>query len=221
MRNFLFLFVCLSFVGPVTATAAEQLAKFTGENSTSTPEFTVAAPWLLDWTVSSDFPQMAKIDVRLIDASTGEFVGEVIQLSGTGAGLKLFSADGKYRFEVIGTQVDWVFLIETIDAARAEELRRASTADEQASPISSAVVLLQEDFDKFTGWTYHDERTLVLVGQNGLGARIEFLGDCDGLESTSRLSFVTGLRAHPRGYNSVLLDDGTRCYFASVRPWAN
>ena len=56
----------LLFCGISTeASSAELIGKFTGSGSGETAEFEVQAPWLLDWRVNSDYPQMLGIEVSL------------------------------------------------------------------------------------------------------------------------------------------------------------
>jgi hypothetical protein len=48
--------------------------------------------------------------------------------------------------------------------------------------------------------------------------RISFSPTCPGLNSASVISFVVPMVDRSDQYDSILLEDGTRCYFADVIP---
>lgn len=80
---------------------AEQLVKqFTGDRNTTTDEFEVQPPWILDWRVNSDFQQSMAIEISLVDGKTGFHQGLLLQTKRPGDGVKLFRQGGSYRFRI-------------------------------------------------------------------------------------------------------------------------
>jgi len=113
---------CLAICGISTnALSAELVQKFTGSNSTETAEFEVQAPWLLDWIVNGDYPQMLAIEVSLIDAVTGTHEGYVLKTKFAGDGVRLFNQSGRFRLRVDATLTDWVLKVEQLTRAEAEQ----------------------------------------------------------------------------------------------------
>jgi hypothetical protein len=109
------LFVCQS-------AAAEQLVReFRGKDSTTTSDFTVDGPWLLDWWLDGEYSaQLVALEVWLIDATTGRIVGRVLYEKERGDGLKLFETPGTYRFRISGTLAEWRIRIKQLTPEEAE-----------------------------------------------------------------------------------------------------
>jgi hypothetical protein len=103
------------------ANSAELVGKFTGSGSGETAEFEVRAPWLLDWRVNSDYPQMLGIEVSLIDAKFGTHAGYVLQTRYSGNGVRLFDEGGRYRLKVDATMANWILKVEQLSRAEAEQ----------------------------------------------------------------------------------------------------
>jgi hypothetical protein len=71
----------------------------------------------------------------------------------------------------------------------------------------------------FQSWRPVDDETLLLFsGDEASGYRVTFAPACPGLSAAKALSFVTNFDKGVESYNSILLDDGTRCYFNRVVP---
>ena len=71
--------------------------------------------------------------------------------------------------------------------------------------------------DSFDNWSTAGDGTLLLVKDGNVRWRITFSPpDCPGLDAATAISFVSG-GSNP-GYDSILLDDGTRCYFGAAIP---
>ena len=70
----------------------------------------------------------------------------------------------------------------------------------------------------FESWRPEGNNTLLLFKDGNLGWRISFSPSCSGLESATALSFVMASGDGMGQYDSILLEDGTRCYFNSVIP---
>ena len=61
------------------ASAADTVKEFRGTGNTTTAVFKVDSPWLLDWRLDGDFPQMVALDITLIEAPSGRYVGRVLR----------------------------------------------------------------------------------------------------------------------------------------------
>ena len=62
-------------------------------------------------------------------------------------------------------------------------------------------------------------QTLLLFAADKVhGYRVMFSPACPGLSNAKALSFVTEFDQGVESYNSILLDNGTRCYFNRVVP---
>ena len=103
------------------ANGAELVGKFTGSGSGETAEFEVRAPWLLDWRVNSDYPQMLGVEVSLIDAKFGTHVGYVLKTKHAGNGVRLFDEGGRYLLKVDATMARWVLKVEQLSREEAEQ----------------------------------------------------------------------------------------------------
>ncbi len=115
----LVLAVCIS-----TATAAhgkELVRKFTGSRSTETVEFEVRAPWLLDWWVNGEYPQLLTLEVSLIDARTGQHAGYVLKTKRRGNGVRLFDQGGRYRLKIDSAMSNWILKVEQLSRKEAEQ----------------------------------------------------------------------------------------------------
>ncbi len=112
----------------VTAGAAETIEVFRGSNSTTTAIFTVAAPWLLDWRVDGDYDKLVALDIALIEAHTGRYVGRVLHTKRKGNGLKLFNYAGQYQLRISSTLARWTLKVQQIQPEE-EELYTPRTSN--------------------------------------------------------------------------------------------
>jgi len=103
------------------ARSKELVRKFTGSGSGETAEFEVRAPWLLDWIVNGDYPQMLGIEVSLIDVRTGKHAGYVLKTKYQGNGVRLFDDGGRYRLKVDATLANWILKVEQLSRSEAEQ----------------------------------------------------------------------------------------------------
>jgi hypothetical protein len=94
--------------------ASEVIKKFSGYGTAETAEFEVKAPWILDWVVNGDYPQMLAIEVSLIDAQTGTHAGYVLKTKAAGDGVRLFETGGRYRLKIDSAMTRWNFKIEQL-----------------------------------------------------------------------------------------------------------
>ncbi|MDH4107905.1 MAG: hypothetical protein OEW35_06295 [Gammaproteobacteria bacterium] len=199
------------------ALADSEIAAFGGEGSGRSEIFTTAGPWMLDWSLSSDFPTIAKFELRLHDGSSGALIGSVIEVEGTGQGSKLFADAGEYQLAVVASSVRWDVRVSEVDEEMAARVVRESEG-RQALADRSAIVGRRVGEGTFESWRPIDDSTLLLFGEDGNGFRIAFDPPCMGLTGATALSFVTARGASAEEYDSILLDDGTRCYFGAVVP---
>ena len=115
-----FVIACLMLIVVSSATGQTVVREFTGKASTTTSEFAVESPWLLDWRLDGDYDQMVALDIMLIEAKTGRHVGRILHTKRKGNGLKLFNQGGKYKLRVSSTLGRWTIRIEQITPEEAE-----------------------------------------------------------------------------------------------------
>ncbi|MCW8845102.1 MAG: hypothetical protein OQK99_04630 [Gammaproteobacteria bacterium] len=201
-----------------TATWAEpQVLRFSGSGSERTPVFVVGSPWLIDWSTESEFPQTGTIEIRLHDADTDRIVGIINQAEGIARGLKLMEDVGKFSIAVDARNVDWIIDITELTPERAAELKeQAATGPSLAERSHQLAKYVPAG--SFSGWMAADDSTLVLLGKDGGGWRVSIAPPCAGLSTAKTLAFVTPMAGSLGHYDSVLLEDGTRCYFERVAP---
>jgi hypothetical protein len=200
-----------------TALAAKEVTTLTGSDSGRPPVFTVDGPWTLDWSTRSEFPMMASFEMRLYDSETGDYIGMVAELKGTGSGLKLFEDPGTFQIVIIATSTEWNIGIEEVDKEKAAVLKRsARSASSTLDSTRQAARLVPES--SFESWRPQGNDTLLLFGDGKLGWRVSFSPACPGLESATALSFVMTSGEGMGQYDSIMLEDGVRCYFTSVVP---
>jgi hypothetical protein len=214
--------VCILLCGAMaslaaTSTSASDTVRFTGEGNDRTAVFRTSGPWTLDWSTTSDFPLLANFEMRLHHGATGEFLGTVIQLEGTGNGLKLFEEGGEFRLAIVASNVEWELEIAEVSAEQAARIKRA-TDDKPSLQESSRQTMRQLPIDTFSSWRAVDDDILLLFDTDGTGWRVTFMEPCRGLRSATAVSFVTAPSGGMDMYASILLDDGTRCYFDRVIP---
>lgn len=202
----------------LSSVAIADVQKLSGKDNDKPPEFTVSGPWTMDWSTRSEFPLLASIELRLYDAATGEFIGMVAEIKGTGSGLKVFENAGTFQVVVVGTFVEWDIEIEEISKEQAARLARS--ADGRPSLLDSArqVSRLVPE-GSFESWRPQGNKNLLLFDGDGVRWRVSFSPACPGLERATVLSFVMAADGGSLGqYNSILLEDGTRCYFERALP---
>jgi len=197
------------------ATAQEPLAKFSGTKSGETEEFTVKGPWLLDWRVESEFPDLATTVINLKN-DADQTVDSVADFAGQGNGLKLFRQSGTFYVAVSIQNAKWSLEITEINekwANRLEKMTQARVAGHPpARPPQKEVAA-----GTFKGWHADGDKAIILNGTGAMDFRVTFGGgSCPGLAKAKELSFVTPRKEGEEVYDSILLDDGTRCYFDKV-----
>jgi len=227
---FLSSLVCCAIAAPI---ARAETIHFAGNATERTDTFETDGPWVLDWSVqsSSKLPCNFQIwandgkeglpcnlELRLLDGDTGKYLGTIAQLEGEGRGFKLFESAGSYRIDVIAQHVVWELLIEQIDEERAAQLQ-ALTEKGPSLAVRAKAAARQVAEGSFSSWRPVDDQTLLLFAEDETrGFRITFEPACPGLSDAKALSFVTVFGPGVERYDSILLDDATRCYFKEVTP---
>lgn len=117
-----------ALTGP--AAAGELVREFSGDRSTQTVEFEVAAPWLIDWRVNSEFPQSMGISVTLVNAS-GAYEGLVLKTKAPGNGVRLLEQGGRFSLKIDATVVYWTLRVEQLTREEAELYTPKSEAESQ------------------------------------------------------------------------------------------
>jgi hypothetical protein len=201
----------------VASAADNDGVRFTGVDDGQTGVFEIEGPWLLDWSTSSETPLAAVFQMRLHDGGTGEFLGNIIELHGTGRGLKLFEEGGEFQIEVVASGVMWELDIANINEDQAAELKR-SPEQRPTLKHSARLKLRLVREGTFNEWRPEGNNILLLFDNDELRWRANFAQPCPGLETATAISFVTSAAGSLEDYDSILLDDGTRCYFDRVIP---
>jgi hypothetical protein len=120
-------FIALTLLATATTavTASELIRQFKGTGNTTTAAFSVQSPWILDWRLDSDYETQIALDIVLIDAATGNFIGGV--KSGTrnnvtyrSNGLRLFHTGGRYKLRISSSLARWSIKIEQLTDEEAE-----------------------------------------------------------------------------------------------------
>lgn len=115
--------LAIAIIGILTAGAAASkslVREFAGSKTTETTEFTVEAPWVLDWRLDGDYEQLVALDITLIESKTGRIVGRVLHTKRKGNGVKLFDEGGVYKLRVSATLARWRVRIEQLTPEEAE-----------------------------------------------------------------------------------------------------
>ena len=119
--------VVFSLIASATTpvTASELVREFKGSGNTTTAAFSVQSPWILDWRLDSDYDYQIALDIVLIDAASGNFIGGI--KSGTrnnvsyrSNGVRLFHTGGHYKLRISSSLARWTLRIEQLTEEEAE-----------------------------------------------------------------------------------------------------
>ena len=156
--------------------------------------------------------------MRLHDVDSGKFVGTIAQFEGTGSGLKLFEDAGSFQIQIVAQNLTWDLQIEAVDPQEAARMKRLAEDGLSLEDMAKRKAR-QVAEGSFSSWRPVDDETLLLFAEDeNTGYRVSFSPACPGLAQAKALSFVTAFDNGVDNYDSILLDDGTRCYFKSVVP---
>lgn len=115
------LVVCAALALSVNvAGGAELIAEFNGSGNQTTAEFTVKAPWILDWRINSDYSMMISFDLDLVDGTTGVLQGSILRAKSLGNGVRMFDTSGTYRLRVNASFIDWYLKVKQLTPEEAE-----------------------------------------------------------------------------------------------------
>ncbi len=103
-----------------TTHGAQLVREFRGTDNSTTPAFTVQAPWVLDWRLDGDYDQLVALEVTLVEAKTGRHVGQVVHTKRKGNGVRLFKQGGTYQLRVSGSLARWTLKIQQLTPEEAE-----------------------------------------------------------------------------------------------------
>ncbi len=113
--------VFLALLALAPAAQAEQLVReFSGDRSTTTPEFEAEAPWVIDWRVNSDYPNTMGVSVDLLEARTAQHLGRVFSVKSPADGVRLVSESGRFYFKVDATVAYWTIKVIQLTREEAE-----------------------------------------------------------------------------------------------------
>jgi len=199
----------------VAAAADTDRVRFEGEGNGRTAVFETSGPWMLDWSVSSDLPSLAIFEMRLHEGASGDYIGILAELRGTGSGLKLFEEGGEYQIAIVAHNVAWELEITEVSEEQAAETRRMSQGEPTLQDSSRKALRFVRE-GTFSEWRPDGNDALLLFDDNRLRWRATFAQPCEGLESATVISFVTSAAGGLEDYDSILLENGTRCYFDRV-----
>jgi len=122
MNRFLFsfaVFVALYFFSPFVD-AKELIKEFKGSESSSTADFEIEAPWIVDWRTSGDYPGQMAVQIDLVSASSGEYLGKIITTKYVDNGVRLLNESGRFRFQVNSSLANWTIRVEKLTRQEAE-----------------------------------------------------------------------------------------------------
>lgn len=105
--------------------AGELVREFKGTGNTTTAAFSVESPWILDWRLDSDYESRIALDIVLVDAETGQFIGGVKSgprnnITYRSNGVRLFHTGGRYKFRISSSLARWTLRIEQLTEEEAE-----------------------------------------------------------------------------------------------------
>ena len=99
------LFALLGFAS--FAQSERTVVEFRGSSNSTTTEFSVRAPWILDWRISGNYTQTMGFEITLLDGKTRMHKGRVLKAYSTGNGVRLFSESGTFRFRISSGLANW------------------------------------------------------------------------------------------------------------------
>ncbi len=109
----LILLIGVGFVG-VNAQGQQVVAEFSGNNNTTTREFEVEGPWILNWRVTGSYTGSLGFELMLLDGKTRMHKGVILRTRRSGNGVKLFRESGTFRFRISAGLANYHLKVEEI-----------------------------------------------------------------------------------------------------------
>ncbi len=109
----LILLIGVGFVG-VNAQGQQVVAEFSGNNNTTTREFEVEGPWILNWRVTGSYTGSLGFELMLLDGKTRMHKGVILRTRRSGNGVKLFRESGTFRFRISAGLANYQLKVEEI-----------------------------------------------------------------------------------------------------------
>jgi hypothetical protein len=106
-------------------TAGELLREFKGSGNATTADFTVKSPWIIEWRLDSEYDWQISLDMVLIDAVTGQFIGGIKSgargnVTDRSNGVRLFRSSGRYKLRISSSLARWTIKIVQLSDEEAE-----------------------------------------------------------------------------------------------------
>ena len=114
IRDYRFAVVLVFCCAGANAGGQELIAEFAGSNNTTTREFEVQGPWILNWRVTGSYTGSVGFELMLIDGKTRAHKGVILRLRRTGNGVKLFNEGGSFRFRISSGLANYHLKVEEI-----------------------------------------------------------------------------------------------------------
>lgn len=112
-------FAALYCFSPIVE-SKDLVREFKGSASTTTAEFEVRAPWIVDWRTTGDYPGSMAVEVNLYSSPGGKYQGKVMSTKWVNNGVKMFNKGGRYRFQVTSNILTWTLRVEQLNKLEAE-----------------------------------------------------------------------------------------------------
>ena len=102
------------------ADAKQLVRQFQGSGNTTTATFSVESPWIIDWRLDGDYDSLVALDITLIDARSGRYVGRVLNIKRKGNGVRMFRTSGRFQLRISSTLARWTVKIDQLTREEAE-----------------------------------------------------------------------------------------------------
>ncbi len=109
----LLVLVALGFIGSGVQ-SQQVVVEFTGNNNTTTREFEVQGPWILNWRITGSYTGSVGFELMLLDGKTRMHKGIILRTRRSGNGVKLFQESGSFRFRISAGLANYNLKVEEI-----------------------------------------------------------------------------------------------------------
>ncbi len=105
--------IAISFIG-ANVHSQQTVVEFTGSQNTTTREFEVQGPWILNWRITGNTTGLVGFELMLLDGKTRMHMGTILRTRRTGNGVKLFNEGGSFRFRISAGLANYHLKVEEI-----------------------------------------------------------------------------------------------------------